>query len=543
MATDRSNSDKNQPGDKNDASSSKSTGDGASMKERLLAQRRAAAEAESAGAPPVPAARPAPSGATARAQAAAAAARSTPKAEAPKAEAPKAEAPKAAAPSAASRRPVPLSAAREEERAARRGSKGASAEVMKEVEMLRKSQDKWIMYGWIVAAGMLLIAGAVYFVVHNKKVKAEQEAEAHKAKITGFMQEVLALDEKKPADNKLIIEKLNSNDDWKVEEYNSYALLSAKRGAAQRESDRLKEQNELLEGIAELEGTCGNASSKSSDDLNKARRRAVDYEVRGAELDAAIKQRLAKAHLCIDKAYVAKLHDEAKALIAKGPAEARNALAAVQKAEDEIVRALDDATKTRKDVETVTFYSDQLKSIIPEGDALVAQIFTPDVIERTPWTDLLSGEQKDKWQHPAFKGWQIKDGVLTGVGPDLDSRQTAIMSIGDQEQWRDYVCEIEFVLVKGEAKVHFRLGAAVNNSTLSLEVSTGGGAPFKAGATNLMTSTVLGSSWKVTFSDPDHSPHEEPEVPWTIRRKGGIAISVPPGAEIKITKMRIKVLR
>jgi hypothetical protein len=170
-------------------------------------------------------------------------------------------------------------------------------------------------------------------------------------------------------------------------------------------------------------------------------------------------------------------------------------------------------------------------------------IFTPDAVERAPWMDLLSGEQKDKWQHPAFKGWQIKDGVLDGVGPDLDSKSTAIMSIGDQEQWHDFVLDCEFTLVKGEATFHFRLGPAVNNSTLSIPVSTSGGVPFKAGAPNQMTVSMIGSAFKVTFADPEHAPHEEPEVPWTIRRKGGIAISVPPGSEIKISKMKIKVLR
>jgi hypothetical protein len=30
---------------------------------------------------------------------------------------------------------------------------------------------------------------------------------------------------------------------------------------------------------------------------------------------------------------------------------------------------------------------------------------------------------------------------------------------------------------------------------------------------------------------------------WTTVRKGGIGVSVPPGSEIKITKLRIKVLR
>jgi hypothetical protein len=221
----------------------------------------------------------------------------------------------------------------------------------------------------------------------------------------------------------------------------------------------------------------------------------------------------------------------------------RKALHDAQDAEDEIVRKLDAAVKAHEKVDVVTHWMDELKKQIPETDALARKVFTPEVIERTPWTDLLSGSQKDRWQHPAFQSWRIEDGVMTAVGPALDAKQTAIMSIGDLEQWRDYVLDVEFVLVAGESTFHFRLGPAVNNSTLSLKVSTEFAPPFKAGISYNMTSTMLGSSWKVVFADRDHPPHEEEEVPWVIRRRGAVAVSVPPGSEIRITRMRIKALR
>jgi len=80
MATDRTNPDPSNPAGRDQG---KSSGDAASMKERLLAQRRAEADAAArtggspaGSAPPVPAARPAaPGTGAARAQAAAAAAR------------------------------------------------------------------------------------------------------------------------------------------------------------------------------------------------------------------------------------------------------------------------------------------------------------------------------------------------------------------------------------------------------------------------------------------------------------------------------------
>lgn len=552
MATDRSNADPSNPDRSNpdrsnagrsETSPEKRSGEAASMKERLLAQRCAEAEAATrpaAAAPPVPAARPPASNATARAQAAAAAARATP-ASVPAA-APVAEARSSS--SAASRRPVQLAGARQEERAARRERKGASPEVMKEVELLRKEQDKWIMYGWMVAGGLLLIAGITYFVVKGKHDRALAELKAKNDAILAFVEKEKHYDLHTEAGiNSLMADTDDpaNADFWNTEIGGAHTIVSGLRGTAVREREHIKQVQELQNGVADLEAICGNASSRSADELAKARRRFSEYENAGADLDEALKKRVERAHACIDKAYVSKLHEEAKATAAKGPAEARNALTAFTKAEDEITRSLDEAMKYHKPQETVEFYQKELQTIVPESDEVVKQVFTPDVIDKTPWTDFLSDAYKTNWQNAAFKGWQIKDGVLQGVGPDLDAKNIAIMSVNDQQPMRDYLFECEFTLVKGDATFLFRLGASANNAVSEM-MSTTGKDPLKAGTSNAMTVSLIGSAFKMTFADGEHN-FEEPELRWTYRRKGGIGISVPPGSEIRITKMRAKILR
>jgi hypothetical protein len=58
-----------------------------------------------------------------------------------------------------------------------------------------------------------------------------------------------------------------------------------------------------------------------------------------------------------------------------------------------------------------------------------------------------------------------------------------------------------------------------------------------------ITVTLVGSSFKLVFDKNTALNYEEPEMRWTMRRKGAIGISVPPGSEIRITRMRIKILR
>ena len=97
-------------------------------------------------------------------------------------------------------------------------------------------------------------------------------------------------------------------------------------------------------------------------------------------------------------------------------------------------------------------------------------------------------------------------------------------------------------LVKGESTFHFRLGKSVNNTVYNAQMSTSGNTAFKAGTANSFTCTMIGSHVKVAFADAERSGGDE-DLRWTMSRKGGIGISVPAGSDVKLTKMRIRVLR
>ena len=541
---------------KDNSAQGNTSGEGMSMKERLLAQRRAAeAEGAKPSAPPVPAARPAAAKPAAAKPAAAASAPAPAAKPAPK---PAASARSAAAdesgdePAPVKRAPK-LAGAKSEER---RERKQVSDEVRREVEMLRKRQDKWITYGWIVAAALLVIAGTTYFIVNGKKQAQIDAGVARFEAVKAFVDKFATLDPNKLADNeagrKLVEDPTNDNL-WKgvsvfqpvtKVSLDADSIVKAWYNRAKSKAEEIIRIRDLQQGLENLVNDANNASSKSAEELQKLRRRVNEYEGSGSDQGVEFLTKVASARVKVDRAYAQKLYDDAKAAAAKGPNEARAALVAYTKADDEITKMLDDASRGKsKNEELKAFLTEIFKSMITESDALVKQIFTPDVIEKTPWLDLMGADQKDKWQHPGFSGWQLKDGVIQGVGPDLGSKSEAIMSIGDLEQWRDYEYEIDFTVVKGDANFYWRVGAAVNNSVTNYSVSTvKGSPPFKAGQSYKMTGQMLASTFTLNFPDTEYSSVSE-DLSWTRRRKGALAISVPPGSEVKISKMRLRVLR
>jgi hypothetical protein len=221
----------------------------------------------------------------------------------------------------------------------------------------------------------------------------------------------------------------------------------------------------------------------------------------------------------------------------------RDQLSTATRDEDEVSKLRDEAISAKKSDEEIGRWSAKLKDLIPRTDALVHNVFTPEVIERTPWTDLLSGAQKQAWQQAGFQGWRIDDkGVLVARMPDVDTQVSGIMTVGDLTPWRDYVFECEFALIRSEAVFHFRLGSAIDNSTVNVRFSTTGAAALEAGRNYVMTVRLIGSAFQLVLAD-GKGDFEEPNLSWDVRRKGAIGISMPPGSEIRITRMRIKILR
>ncbi len=529
-----------------------------SMKDKLLAQRRA--EAEKAGA----------SAAAAAAKPAATPAPATP---APAAKTPAAVTTKPAAPSAA--KPAPsssstakpsASASSSAARPASTRSSGpsssvirreASADVKREIQELRKKQDKWITYGWIVAGVLMAAAGITYFVVEGKKKHEANVRTQYMATVEDFMKDMLKLDPNVESQAQEIIklaeakrETFGPNLDgaptpgWKdtwvlVEGKDVPGRVQALVGRAQSTIDGAKRQRELLAGLSAIENDVNNAGSKKPEELQTLKRRLGEYEMQSG-MGAEFEGRVSAAKVRIGRAYADRLFDEAQNLASKGPGEARAALLAFAKAEDEFTALLDEAY-TKRNQEAIAYVTPKFQTIIEESDKLAVATFTADYISKVEARDILKTVEASKWGQDGLKGFRIENGTLQAIGLDPGSKKDGVFSVGDLEKWRDFELEFDFTLVKGEAQFYFRLGKQIQSAE-GFQANSGA-EDWKAGESYTCKATFIGSNMKLEFSDNANQEPRESLVDWRRSRKGAFGVVVPQGSEIKLTKMRLRLMR
>jgi hypothetical protein len=544
-----------------------------SMKDRLLAQRRAQEKAEPSK--PTPPARPASAQRAADAERApavpasrpAAPPKAAPASAAPGSAAPGSAAPGRAAPARASAaqpaadggapakmprqidRPSRLRAGGEAEMQRRSAQKAISADVQREVDMLRKRQDQWILYGWIVAGVLVLGAGGFWLYVQAEKQARIDARVAYETSIADLVSEITGISPTSVENANKIIARAEATRNalpdgtagWKgtyVEGAASKIAGHLSKATNFIEDD--KRRRELTQGLEAIESAARDASSKSPDELATLRRRIADYENRGSGMGVEFEARVAKAKIDISRAYVRRLVDEAKRIAASSePRQA--ALIAFTRAEDELRTLMDDAYQ-RRNQEAIDFAQPLYEQIITDSDALVTTMFTPQVIERTPWRDLLAAADTE-WVHDGLKGFRAEGGSVQAVGMDPGSKREGIFSVGDREKWRDFIMEVEFVPVRGTAKLYWRLGKQVQSAPDEVIVDTAT-SDWKAGQTYGVTATYLGSKRVFEWSaNRELDPEVLEPISWRRQRLGAFGAVVSEGSEIKITKLRIKVLR
>ncbi len=513
-----------------------------SMKERLLAKRRAEAQAQAqASAPPVPAAKPA----------ARSAEPAPARAPAPRAAEPE---PQPAARSAARAPARPAPAPEKPARSVRGQRKSLSPDVLREVQMLKKREDKWVMYGWIVAGTLVLAAGGIWLYVQAKKQQIIDNRLAYEKSVDDVVQEILAISPTTIENaNKIIaraeatrleipVPGLPPGAGWK----DTYVDGAAGKivGHVNRASTFVQDETrrrELIEGLAAVEAAARDASNKKPEELAQLRRRLGEYEQGGSLVGAEFEARVAKVKIDINRAYVRRLYDEAVSLAAKGPSESRAALQAFQKAEDEIRSMLDEAY-TKRQQEAIDWVTPLYEQCIAESDKLVYTVFTPDTIDKTPWRDLLT--PGTEWLNDGLSGFRTDGGVVHAVGAAPGSKREGIFSVGDREKWRDFVMEIEFTPIKGQTHFFWRLGRQTSTAPDDVLINLQADDGWKAGQSYTMNVSYIGSRRKFEYSaNADRDPDHLDPINWRRNRAGAFGVTLAEASEIKITKLRIKVLR
>lgn len=395
------------------------------------------------------------------------------------------------------------------------------------------------MVGGIVA-GILVLITVIVVVIIGMKHKAEAaRALARSNEVEEFLVHMQKFNLESEEDCKSAID-LGERETSKYTGEKTESEIGGIIARAKSSLERIHQVRDLKERLDNIEKQLAEIATLTSEQLTEIRRKLVDIEKDASVVGAEFTARVGVCRNKIDDVFVEKLHDEAKSFADQNPDKLRLALTKYQHAEDEALSAFEKVFK--KDKEREPIYQKRYTDIIAESDALCEKVFTPAIINNTPWTDLLAGDQAKNWNPSQVQGFtqRIENGVLDIVGPDKDANREAIMSIGDREQWRDFTMEMEFTIESGETQIYFRIGKRADNTVESYNLTTELAGGLQKNTKYTAVGSFIGS--KLSFKVGDFDPYES-DVKWTQSRRGGIALKIPDGTKMRITKFRVKELR
>jgi hypothetical protein len=450
---------------------------------------------------------------------------------------------KEAPPKAPPPRPSAKAAPAARERAPRdRDDEERSGDVERGAKLLRKKESKATTLGWVVALVLTGVAGAAVYYVRDKQHKEKAVQDAHRAEVKAFWDQLQAFDitTDEGAQQAILLADAKSTL-WHGEEIEGD--VTGKRAKAAQYLEISAERKSLRERLTAIEQELQDLESLSAEELADQRRKieelepAAKVELVGAEYVS----KLGVLRTNASKVYAQKLFDEARTAGRENPG--REALAVYSRAEEEIQKLYDKSYK--EDQENKPYYEQIYRDVMKSSDALVAQVFTPEVIDKAPEIDLLAGEWAGKWQRAEVKGFEnrIENGVLHITGPDEDTNAKGVLAIGRGEKWRDFVIDIEYTLESGSAELFFRMRDKPDGSTESFVISTEGQGAVIAGEKYKAQISILGGQNVYRELESLDSAPDVSEISWTKSRWGALCLVIPPGTKLKIERLRIRILR
>lgn len=184
------------------------------------------------------------------------------------------------------------------------------------------------------------------------------------------------------------------------------------------------------------------------------------------------------------------------------------------------------------------------QACIEESDPIATALFDDARIERTPWRDLIA-DPDAQFAHDGLGRFERRDGDIRAIGSPAGSKREGVFSIGDLERWRDFVIEVEYAPVRGESLLYFRLGRLVQGAPdeITAEV-VGSDVTLDPEAPRTLTALYIGSrrlfEWSANtgLASNDLNP-----INWRRTRVGAFGAVLREGAELRITRLRARILR
>ncbi len=403
--------------------------------------------------------------------------------------------------------------------------------------------DPALKWGLIIMGVLGLITLGVVSVVMNKKTAERRAIEAHQAEVDGFFAGIKALDTSIEEQAAQLVKK--SEDEtalWKDEPIARDVTGLVARARASLET--IRQRKELMDQFARVEATLAAAETLKSEQVLEARKQIDDIEANAPLAGDEFAKKVAGARTLFDRVYAQRLLAESQALDSSTPESARLGLVKAVRAEEDVKKILD--RHHGKNAELQEFFKPIYIGCIKEADRLVTAVFTAQASEKLPWIDLLSGEQAKRWNASTVTGfgYRVEGGRLQIIGPDADANKQAVLSIGDKEQWRDFILDIEFTMEKGSLEMFFRLGKTLSANVASRYFACDGERsnldPGQAYQTRI---SLLGSQFNFRYLGDDVPPPEDEKLEWLMSRKGAVGLLIPPGARVTFNRFRVRELR
>jgi hypothetical protein len=422
--------------------------------------------------------------------------------------------------------------------------------IREETEELRRRANRPILIGYGISAVVVIVCSVVLYIVFAKKKKEHDAQVAHQALMDGFKADLAAFDLTTEEGDKGLLAYVEEHKDLAETEEMATEVLS-RSSTARLNLQGIEDRRDLTNKLVAIETELARADQISSESLAEQRRQLEDITPKLAILPPEFTTRAATARETIDRVYVEKVLAESEAS-ASAADPTRASLSQLQSAEEEILKLFSAAyTPWKADPKNEALAAKKeylegvYKKIIELSDATVVKVFPPEAIEKLPWIDLLADAQVENWRGETLKGFEhrLERGTMHIIGPDASEHAQGILSIGYDEQWRDFVLEVEFTLVRGGATFFFRLPPNFQANVESLEVSTEGEDALAAGESYALEVSMIGSTRTIWMKANDEERPQGESIKWGNVRKGEVAVALSADSEIKITKMQIRVLR
>jgi hypothetical protein len=459
-----------------------------------------------------------------------------------------------ARPAASQRAPEPSSRKSSREPAAgRRASLRPQGAPSRTYEVVEAGEEKPVLdratkFGFFFALAVALAAGGAYVYVRTRNATEKEIVDKRIALENEFLAELNKLNVNDPvqaAQARPLAEKDRERWEGRESATQVNTILARADAVLKMEEDR-KAFSTRLDG---MEAQLKQESTMTAVQIADMRRtltttmlgQARDF---GPESEARVKA----MQLVASTAFLNRLLDEGRKFATEHPDEAVAALKKMALAEVEARSQLSTAGNDKK-ADDVARLDPIYKAIVAEEDALAAKTFTDAFIANVPWRDLIAPADQAKWKKATLKGFAatFDPTKMTLQGPDPDAKGQGSLSIGDNEDWRDFVLEFDFKLKSGSPTFYFRARSKLDNTVENVEFDSleegAGGPGIDPAKTYHIAVSFIGSHFKLTPPDEGDINAVDVVVPSSKSRYGAIAIAVPKGCRMEISKMRIKVLR